>query len=103
MNSANDLKQHTKKLANKISPTSLLSNVNTSSHSFPITLSDGLILNWFFGIDDSFLVQDSVATDGALDGIVCFEFGLLAAVALATDVCHVDQFAVVDLHWLFVL
>lgn len=65
-----------------------------------IWVSDGLVLDGLFGVDDSFLVEDSVSAHGALHGIVCFEFGLLAAVSLSADVGDVDELVVVDFHYL---
>ena len=45
--------------------------------------SDGLVLDGFLGVDDALLVEDAVAAVGALDGIVGFELGLLAALCIA--------------------
>jgi hypothetical protein len=41
--------------------------------------SNSLVLDGFFGIDDSLLVEDAISAVGALDCIVGLELGLLAA------------------------
>lgn len=41
--------------------------------------SNGLVLDWFFGVDDAFLVEDAVATVGAFDCIIGFELRFLPA------------------------
>ena len=60
--------------------------------------SDSFVLDGFLGVDDSLFVEDSVPADSALDGVIGLEFGLLSAISLAANVCHIDQLAVVDLH-----
>ena len=35
--------------------------------------SDGLVLDGFLGVDDSFLVEDAVCTESALDCVVGFQ------------------------------
>lgn len=66
--------------------------------TFLIFWSDGFVLNGFFGVDDSFLVENSVPADSAFNSVVGFELWLFSAVAFSTNVGNVDQFVFVDLH-----
>lgn len=41
--------------------------------------SDGFVLYGFFGVDDPFLVEDTISTIGALDRIIRLQLRLLPA------------------------
>jgi hypothetical protein len=57
----------------------LVSNCNWGVSDMNGSGSDGFVLDGFLGVDDALLVEDTVSTVSALDGIVGLQLRLLPA------------------------